>query len=648
MSLADYRKATASRQVKPAVRAIWGLNGPETYHALHKPLNHLKAGTPLREIFSNGTAMHNVPIVDRKPREVITGVWSFDPAMRNFLSSCVKDWNEKVPKRMDAEGKFSIDGVHSTFDHLQAAAGYLQTPMSAKLVDNTLFRRSLGLSDKYTAAQRALAKALWMIVWSHALPSSVNVPKASAGGMPRFSHDVQWKLDYARFKTEPTNYSRFISMMEKGDVYGLANDFECVVGMYTQKRLQLDSIGKVRWANDREYALSGGARGSRVPTDKKVVIDGKEWVGFSGVRVRVIDAGPWTMNCDLQMVATSHMKAMFKQFPAVFHVNTDEQIRSVIDGKHIYCSDVSEYDQSMSGDAMSVVFETMREFYPEGIVRAAERLYEAPYYTKPLEVDGKQGWWAHSPMDWAFRMNSGNRSGHAFTSLVAKMNKVIDTLFIFAAMYPVNPENLVRWLKGLMPLGLVNNGDDEIVWALTRADLARFEKLRPDKSLGHYLVEPEPGMGFSGRLILLVDSVKMLYRTVAKLATPFEKMYVPERSIGGRLRPFWPVGWLDRIEQLNSTDQGREMWSIHNFHYERHLGKFGGWLEKVRSAYRSMNIEVGGYSAIEREVLAEPDKLHHKYTDDEVSKDVLALVTSRIPATYVAGFLRRWYSGVIM
>lgn len=647
-TMSDFRASTAVKSPRRTAVAVWGLFSSADYAKRHAPLNKVGPHSPVGELFSNGRAQHAVPLVDRKPREILPGMWSFDTPVLTFLRDCVTEWNNKLPVDLDKNG-FTRTGIHATFDKLRCPAGYLQTPMSAKVVDNARVRADLGLSEGYSKRQREIASMVWRRVWSRALPSPVNVPKASAGGMRRFTHDVQWKLDYSLWKTQPANYDRYLGMVERGDVYGLANEYEIVFGMYVQKRLQLDEPSKVRYANDWEYAVSGGDSGKRTATDKRVVIDGRTWEDFSALRVRVIDAGPWAINCDLQIVATAHMRALFHDYPATFHINTADQMSEMFNGKHIFCSDVSEYDQTMSKDAIAVVFQEMRHWYPEGVVRSAERLYEAPYFAKPLEIGGKRSQWIFDPMNWDLKMQSGNRSGHAMTSLVAKVNKVIETLFFFDLMYGVSEKNLDLWLKGQMSMGLVNNGDDEVVWAQVKKDIDRFKLLRADVTLGHYKVEPELGMGFSGNLLVLADEGNLIYKPTTRLQTPIEKSYIAERSIGGVLRPYWPIGWLDRIDALHTSDAGRELWSIHNHYYDKHLrGEYGSLSSLLERGLRALPLQSHDLSAIDREVLVEPDKLHYKYTEDQVSKDVLALITSNIPAVYCAGFLRRYYTGTIL
>lgn len=246
-------------------------------------------------------------------------------------------------------------------------------------------------------------------------------------------------------------------------------------------------------------------------------------------------------------------------------------------------------------------------------------------------------------------MNSGNRSGHAFTSLVAKVNKVAETLFLLDLIYPVNLTSIQSYLKGSMPIGMVNNGDDEIVWSHTESDMRRFVQLRGNVELGHYVVTPEVGQGFSGLLLVKPDPQKLVYEPTARLHTTFEKSYVPERSVGTVMREFYPLGWFDRIASLHESDAGREAWSIHNFYYRKHLetkyGSLTGILERALDRLPRLNYDL---SSIEREVLADPDKLHYKYDDSVIRDEVLNSITANIPVEYVAGWLRRYYRGTLI
>jgi hypothetical protein len=652
----SYAKSAGKRAYKTSTRHasepnqphVWGLNDPEKYDETYSPLPTVSSASPLGKLFANGASgQHHKPLVERSAKELLPGVYSFEETHLLFLREFSNTLTAEIPVDVDQDG-FSSTGIHRDFGSLKCPAGYMQTPMSAKAVDNTILRRDLGLTDGYSPRQKLIADTIWNEIFSQADASSVNVPKHSAGGMRRFTHDVQWKIDYAQYKTVPRRYDRFLSLVEKSDAYGLANEFEILYGMYINKRLQLDVVGKERLANDWKYALTGGKSGQRRPTDKKVVIDGRAYDDFSACRVRVIDAGPWSINCDLQMVASSHMKSLFRRYPSVFHVNTAEQIKTVVDGKHVFCSDVSEFDQSMSSDALACCFNAMRNYYPEGLVLSAERLSQAPYYARPLEIGGTTGSWVHNPMDWSFKLNAGNRSGHAFTSLIAKGNKVIETLFVIDKVYDLGPD-VSGWrevLSGRAPIGLINNGDDEIIWSDSKSMMDRFKRFRSDLKTGHYVVTPEVGNVFSGMLLTRKEKDSLIYHPVPRVHTAFEKMYVPERSIGGVLRPFWPIGVTDRFNNLSSSEAGLAALDIHRVLFKKMMEpKYGPFTALLRQGYSAMPHVRSDLSAIDRSVLVDNDKLHYLYADDEVTASTQALITANIPKEYVRGFLKRYYSG---
>lgn len=286
-------------------------------------------------------------------------------------------------------------------------------------------------------------------------------------------------------------------------------------------------------------------------------------------------------------------------------------------------------------------------YWDERIVKASWRLYVAPYFSKPLNLEGKGGTWVGDPTSWKAELHSGNRSGHACTSLTAKVQKVIDTLIVINRMYPV-VGHCKRFLEGNGPMGFVNNGDDEIVWCRSQADIDKFKVLRADRKIGRYAVEPEVGQGFSGQLLCRTGPSDLYYTPKARVHTTFEKMWVPERSIGGLHRRFWTVGVIDRITNIMKTDEGREAWEIHMSVYRRMMSPhFGDFTATLMREHSRIELDMNGLSFKDREVLDDPGKLHHKYDAEEISDKVLKVVTSKIPVQAVEKIMTRYYKGLI-
>lgn len=638
-----FKLSSSVKELKLNQVSEWGKTDPGRYSEVYPVKHKLTSLDKLDGAFLNGKATHGNALLTRNPVMVLPGMFSQDEDFLLFLRNLSTDLDANFKTDLDSEG-FTKTGLYATFDNLRCPAGYFQTPMSYTTVDNASYREELGLTAGYSAREKAIATEFWRIIFSEVEACPVNVAKNSTGGMRRFTKDVQWKLDFANFITQPDNFERMLNAVEEGDALTLANEFETIFATYIQKRGQVDRVGKKRMVMDLTYAITGGAAGSMQETDKKVRLHGQDWDDFSAVRARVVHAGPWTINCYLQMIASPTMQSMFHRFPSTFHVNTAAQLKAVIDGHYIYCSDVTEYDRSMSKDAIRLVHDVMEEFWDKRLVKASWKLFTSPYYAKPLGLESGEGTWVKNPLKWE-EVFAGNRSGHALTSLVAKGNKVVESLFIIDKLYPVLGR-VQSFLEHKGPVKLVNNGDDEVVAIPLQDDMRRFVTVRQGKKNGHYLVEPEPGQGYSGMLIHKTDK-PLIYDPKPKLHTSLLKTFVPEKGINDPMRAdYWPIGASVRIDNLTQTDLGREIWQMTLHHYRRMLEPRHGDIRAIiAKAHADMRLVVDGRSQADREVLDDADKIHYRWLPSEVSPDVLALKTTKVPQPRVETILSRYYAG---
>lgn len=642
----EYKASTVAGKIINAPRPIWGRVKPDKFIEVYGRSKPVDDNSFFHDIFANGAATHSVPLVSRSSVTLLPGVFSFSPEVMEFQRILADRLDEALPASVDDEG-FSDTGIHTSFGRIKCVAGYFSNPMSYVSVDNSSYRTELGLANGMSDRQRAIASEVWHLIFAKTKIVPVNVPKLSTSGMRPFTHDVQWKLAFAEYLFEPNTFEKMLDAVDRDDHIELANSFETVYAMYLQKRGQVDSPGKERRVFDLKYAKTGGKSGKEFATDKKVTIDGREYPDFSALRARVVQAGPWTVNCFLQVVASSHLHAMFEEYPDTFHVNTPEEIKRVTHGKYVFCSDVKEYDRSMDDADIKLAHDIMSEYWDPRIAKASYKLYTAPYYSRPLDLKGKLGVWVGDPRDPHSVLKAGNRSGHGFTSFIAKVNKVIDSLCIIDRIFPVTGR-CHQFLKGKGPIGLVNNGDDEIVWANTPGILDRFKNLRKDLSIGRYLVEPEVGQGFSGQLLTRKDKNDLYYEPKAKIHTTFEKLWVPERSIGGVHRRFYTIGIIDRITTIMKTEEGRKAWDIHMQVYRDVLAPIhGDFMSIVMREHALLKIDLAALNMADREVLDDPGKLHYKYLDSDITPSVLQELTSKIPISATSKIVEKYYKGNI-
>jgi hypothetical protein len=623
------------------------MNKQHPYIEKYGTLHTMAGPNGLKYVFGNGVASHNKPLVTRAPKMVLPGVASFDPRCMNFLSKLSFTLNDKCPVQMN-DDLFALNGIHASFDRLRTLAGYMMNPMSYTMLDNKDYRTSLGLRQGYTPRQKAIAQNVWRLIFSKYSPASVKITKKSTSGQRRNTSDHVWKHDFALYVYESDRFEAILQACDNGDWLKLADEFEIVFAMYIQKRDQVDTPGKPRQVFDLDYVLSGGKRGAEFDADKRVVVDGKEWSEFSATRARVVHAGPWAINCLLSIISSGTMLSLFHSYPSVFHVNTPEQIESVVNGNYVWAGDVKEYDRSMDVEAINVCHDMASEFWDPRFVNMSRMLYFSPYYARPLELTGTRGTWVGDPRNLEPQVMAGNRSGHAWTSLMAKGNKVIETLFVFDAMGLEVLNNEGLYLKGQGSIGIVNNGDDEIIYTKSVELMERFKQKRSDLTVGHYVVTREEGAVFSGNLLIPDNHAPLHYKATPRLHTGFEKIYVPERSIGGNFRPYWYIGVLERINNRSIHPLGEVAWEIHDKLFHDMLAPHFGTLHSmIVDAEQKAPFSYGALTPADREVLEDPSKLHYKFLDTEVSEGVFNEVTAKIPFEQFEHLVKRYYSGTV-
>lgn len=602
-------------------------------------------GGSLSPAFGNGVGNHKKPLITRMGKEVLPAVYSSDSRTLNFLRALSEQLNENLPVDLDKDG-FTKTGIHASFDKLRTVSGWMMNPMSYALKDNAAYRKELGLTSGYTDRQRQIATNVWDLIFKNWKPAAVKITKKSSSGPRRFTTDHEWKRDFALYVYESANFEKILKMVDSEDWLTLANEFELLWMTYIQKREQVDTPGKPRQVFDYDYVSSSGKTGYSGPADKKVVIEGRPWDDFSCTRVRLIHAGPWAINCMLSVISSGVMQAMFVNFPTVFHINTGEQIKELVDGHYIYASDVTEYDRSMSKDAISVPHDVCEKYWDPRWVKMSRKLFSSCYYARPLELGGQVGHWVGDPREWNDEFHMGNKSGHAWTSLIAKGNKVAETLFVFDAMGLNVLGNEETYLKGRGAINLVNNGDDELIYTKDAGLMSKFKELRSVREVGHYKVDKEDGVGFSGMLMRLDEHLPLVYHPTRRLHTSFEKIYCPERAIGGFMRPYWHIGVTERINMRSSHPRGDIAWGLHDkLYHEMMAPHFGTIINMLINAEQNAPVHFNSLTSEERDVLEDPDKVHYKFKDGIISDKVLNAIITKIQPEEFEHLVSIYYKG---
>lgn len=620
----------------------------------------LGPSTDISWLFGDGNGNHAVPLVSRSRIQIVTGVYSFDPRYLNFLDKLVDKVGSTIRHGVDSEGFCCETGLPKPVDNLRTVAGYGANPISYVVCDNSSFIKELGLPDSYRSKRhQAIFEQMWDITFSEWVPRSLKITQDSTAGFPTFSFSAVWKKSASIHIFN--NIDRVLDCFEKRDLDEFAHEWGIVFCFNNGKRSQVDSVGKERISFGLQYALSGGLIDDNVIADKTIsseVVGGFNAHKFSATRERVVQGASFLSNIVLSGMSTGHMYSMFERFSYTFH-HTDIKtaVESIPPGYSLVASDIKEYDRSMATFLIDTMLERARLKWDKRLVDWCELQLFAPYYTRPVDIAGKRGQFVGGqdvdPSDLSRlpflrkrQIFAGNRSGHAWTSLIAKIMKVADTLCVVDDLMGDVLERMESYLRGEMPVKIKNNGDDEIL--IAPADIVKLYReyrFNPDKQVGYFVAEPEVGQIFSGSMIMKKSEGG--FTASPRISTFFEKTFVPERSVGSNFRKYWTIGILERFNSNDNASHPAAVEAVMSTWRDNMSEHFGDLMSIVKTAHQQLALPDIALSEADRAVLRNPRKLFYQYVEEDINPAVLKLVFGGniLPQEYES--FQRFYYGKV-
>lgn len=612
------------------------------------------------KLFGGGSVGHTNPLVSRRSKEILPTVQSFNPDFLGFQERYYNKLNSLLASTADPITGLSTNGVFDTADKGKCVAGYMANPMGYTPRDNKLLRASLGVSVVPHRDFVKITRDLSALVHSEWHESNINVTPGSSAGFVGFRHEAEWKIAFGKDLFEPKRTALFLKLALTDEV-AFANEFETVFAYYSQKRDQVDAVGKKRVMWGLNHALDPERYPEDFQTaDKRVMIDGKLWENHSATRARLVNAAPWAINVLLAPVASGTMKAMFARWPNVWHVNTSEHIEGLINGHHVWHGDAGQFDQSHPEEGMDAYHDGVREHWDPQVVAVAEKMLYAPYYAKPLSLDGDPAW-VGTPFSKEREVVCGNRSGHAWTSMY---NKVLMVAAILYAIHKVGykvMDNLEHWLSGQGVVKFINNGDDTILYSKDETALKRVTDALTNPTTAIYKMEREVGGVYNGMPTIVVDQATLTYKcvqnhfsSVIKILTPERPVYNPKSSVelrrdmeSGRkiMRKYWYLGLADKINNAHKDPVASVVWGTLLEMWAVDMRGYMSIPQMLDTARQKVPPLGGGLTQADIEVLDDPRKLHYKWLPDEVSDRVLDQVTSKIDFSVFKDFVKTHFRG---
>lgn len=115
------------------------------------------------------------------------------------------------------------------------------------------------------------------------------------------------------------------------------------------------------------------------------------------------------------------------------------------------------------------------------------------------------------------------------------------------------------------------------------------------------------------------------------------------------MRPEWHIGVIDRINNQHLHPLGGLAWEIHNkLYFDMMAPHFGTITSMLTEATMRSKFRYSLFSQKDKEVLDDSDKLHHKYTTDEINPLVVDLSVLKIQFDLFEHLVFKYYKGRVL
>lgn len=622
------------------------------------------------------------------PIEVLPGLMSNDYRFLLFKDKVATKLTERCPATVDEWGRVSGNGIRSNFYGICHVNGYPMLPATFPMSDNRYLREKEGLSNDFVKPwHKVTLHALARLFASNLEPVPLKLRKNSSSMAPFFETRMPYKQDLCRHALKTGQKSAKLMMAGKyeqawlenqcGGAYGTVYRRQSTDAIKVEKGVR---IAKERKVADEEFALTGGRSGSYAPASKSLDgVDFKVPPGFFRERNRTAMGGPLGLNALLMPIAQSMRASIYDAYSYTLHHTTRESMQTDLRGwKFAIAADVSNHDQFWMTKALEVITEG---FADAGLQDWWLKLYNVKSHLPLYVTDVAPGLGNILIGDWRSPdLHVGLPSGNAFTDLEGTILMVFVYFLIQVEhTYPqLIPQLqtvssamrvLDQYLRGLLPIRLKDKSDDALLgWSdprLVPAAKILQQKMKDGELINPYMkVSYEDGGAFLGNILLYpadgnFEGVVLIGNGVSLAQNQLTSEYSVNSKVKDRSkvkRPFPGLAWetlpmvygsapaygiiMDTIEEC--------YFDVYHESYRKYRQDMLEYDKKALQQFvNQMNVQLSAneLTAIDREVLADPDKLQYKWLPSDVTPGVEELLFQGLPLAEVEPFFRSAYNG---
>lgn len=636
----------------------------------------VKSGPPLPPGFEKVEGKHpfffkkwkfDKPLVAREPVQMLTNVSTFDPEFLRFLERTLELSKKHMPVDLDDEGFVGPSHIHKTTSSFGTVSGWRQNPMAYSLRDNFVLRDELGLPNSWRCETDRQIYREWLhLFFSAWCDRPIKVTKKSKSGPPHMEYEADKKIRLIEDRLEDAVFTRILKLIRAKKMRDLRKDHQCIAVGVAGRRGQSDDAEKVRLVADELYARTGGREGRRVPTDKRVEIDGHHYATLSAQRVRQVIGYSTILNSFGQMMSTGHLYAAYDRFaPTLKFAELQDKVDSLdefLPSEPIltcFAADVDNFDNTAIPEFRWLeIIDVMRHYWDDGMVELQDMLHRAPYCSAPLELGG-EFYWSGNPDDpAAFDSKGALKSGSNMVTIIGILEIVGE--FLTNCNYAFNnvKGNVRRILEGDYILRLWDKGDDHVIWGAPDT-VARYEKIATASEgeklkYAYFRVSAEPGKQFIGHIIQRLGPRK--FKALPRIHSLHDKTYCNEHSVGtlekpSVFRPCWPIGAFVR-KMLYGNSSALPIYNdVTEFAWKESgaLARYGSVDAILNAAMdRQTSMWRLARNSSDMDVLISPQKLDYRYHEDQISPEVVSLFKSSLNQDLTTGWVTKLYGGVII
>lgn len=595
------------------------------------------------------------------------GILSTDRSYVNFKFELFRAFNRHFPVDIREDGFAGPSGVVADGSALLSTTGVGMDPMTCPPRSNVELIAKKGIANSFQSTEdERVFSALWDEMFTTYKPAPMKFARESSTVFPFFQKGVDFKndmIDYLFSKQEV-----ILNAVASGDLQELARH-GAFFAYFLVKRDQPDGVmvrqdptapimPKAREVVDLEFARSSGARGRVLESNKLIHLEALGLDKAVAMRRRTAFGHAAMLNYYVSMFLAGRRSHYLHEFGETWHhPGTSVFYDRMTKATEVMGFDVSQMDQNVPPFLIDFFVNRFEQVFDKRVVDIMRLQSRAPYYAPSLGT-GMDPYWMGNPLNLdSFDVRVGLPSGVAWNpdfgkwymvgcyavALQKATGKIID---------PEDPSrdryNIARFLRGENEyFGLLDMSDDAVLLTYEKGmpflpGLKEKIKTEPTQISPYALLAVENGIAFLG-MIPYKDATGTLREPVPNIVNYMVNMFAPERGIHSHFRRYWGFGLLDRrgiYSRAHNTFV--EVDELINDIWRIHLNEYDTPEVAARKHANAHRPKVVGKTAIDQEVLLDPDKLYYKYSTDEVSEDIANMFVRSVPAERIHSELKQY------